>query len=95
MEKPNRQFTPLARLVLFLFCLSLAGSFAALLCAMATALPPQEMEVSRPPENRQHETGACQNRCQADFVMCCGVWCQLLSDDPVCHAALRTCLAKC
>jgi hypothetical protein len=83
---------PLARLVLFMVCLSIAGSIIAAVWYVA---PDPGQQPIQPPENRKPDLYACQNACKETYVDCCGNWCYDMMRDPICGPARDACLAKC
>ena len=85
MTEPRPTGTPLARLVLFMVCLSIAGSFIAGAHYTMVDLPAQKSMQA--PTN----TGSCMDACHAEQINCranCGpdrplcLWgCNMLCDD--------------
>jgi hypothetical protein len=83
MAGTQSEKTPLARLMLFMVCLSIAGSIVAGLHYYAVDLPEQNAQALLEPRNNQELKAAC-NICIAGCQDDPDVWACEQTCDPIC-----------
>lgn len=83
MADTRSEKTPLARLMLFMICLSVAGSIVAGVHYYAVDLPEQKARALQAPQNAEHLKTAC-DVCMAGCAWDKDVWGCQQTCDPVC-----------
>jgi len=85
MTEPQSTQSPFARLVLFMVCLSIAGSLVAGVHWFAIDLPVQQARALHPPPNQNIELNAACKVCMLDCLFDSNIYaCEMTCKELVC-----------